>query len=249
MAALLADRTRTAAVLASALLLVVSLTGCSADDGDDNDRDPPGPDASAAATPQVDPVGSQDEVAYPATVAEYAEATVAAWAAPDLIRLADLTTDDVHARIVEFPGPPDLEWTFIHCQEDAVPAVCTFHNADGDHLWLTVAPELLAQPYAVVAVELEVTPYAEDPREYVEAFVTAWQLGNPPRMDNLAITEAADTLRRLPPEAEADYRVRNAGRDLVTVVIVLAEVEIVTRLTAALLGEPEAIRTARIRER
>lgn len=246
MAALLAGRIRVTATLVSAAMATTSLSSCG---GDGDDDDPPEPDATPSATLGVDRVDTQEEPAYPATVAEYAEATVAAWAAPDLIRLAELTAGDVHTRIVEFPGPPDPDWAIIGCHEEAVPAVCTFHNADGDQLWLTVDPELLAQAYAVVEAELEVTPYPTDPRKYVEVFVAAWRAGNPPRMDNLAITAAADVLRQLPPEPEVEYRVRNADQDQITVVIVLADVEVRTTLTAALLGQPEAIRTAEIRER
>lgn len=246
MAALLAGRIRMAATLASAAIAATSLSGC----GGDGRDDPPEPSTAPSATPGVDRVDApQGTTAYPATVAEYAEATVAAWAAPDLIRLAELTAADVHTRIVEFPGPPDLDWAIIGCEAEAVPAVCTFHNATGDQLWLTVDPDLVTRPYAVVDVELEVTPYPKDPRKYVEAFVAAWQVGNPPRMDNLAVPAAADVLRQLPPEPEPGYRVRNADQDQITVVIVLAGVEVRTTLTAALLGEPEAIRAAEIRER
>lgn len=246
MAALPAGRIRMAVTLASAAIAAASLSGCGDDGADD---DPPAPSTAPAATPGVDQVDAPSGSSYPATVAEYAEATVAAWAAPDLIRLAELTAADVHTRIVEFPGPPDPDWAIIGCAADAVPAVCAFHNAAGDQLWLTLDPELLAQPYAVVDVELEVTTYPKDPRKYVEAFVAAWQAGNPPRMDNLAVTAAADVLRQLPPEPEPGYQVRHADRDQITVVIILAEVEVRTTLTAALLGEPEAIRTAEIRER
>lgn len=230
--------------IAAAALLILPAAGCT--DGGDPDP-PPGPSAPASTTPRTDQVGAQDDD-FPTTPQEYAERAVAAWAAPDLIRLADLATPDVHEQLVQLPGPPDLTWAFIRCQDGAGIATteCAFHNLEGDRLVLTVDRRLLGGARAATAVDFQVTAYPDDPQEYLAEFVAAWQDGNLARMDRLAAPAVVAAFQQLPPAAEPEYRVGEPAGELVPVVVTIPEGELATELSTALLGQPQAIRTAQL---
>jgi hypothetical protein len=224
--------------LAILVLAVVASAGCT---GDGEPPSPPSPPPAAAVTPSSD--APSPEV-YPATPQEYAEVTVAAWAAPDLIRLGELTTPEVHDQIVGFPGPPDLRWTFIRCEEGAGTSDCSFYNADGDQLVLTVDHALLGAPRATTAGALEGTAYPDDPEAYLAAFVAAWQAGNIARMRNLAVTAVVETFTELAATGDPEYETGATADGLVAVTVTIAGQRVETRLSQALLGDQRAIRAA-----
>src|SRR5690606_42136294 len=100
---------------------------------------------------------------------------------PDLERLAQLTTPEVHTALVELPGPPDPRWSFVDCGEvaaDEATVTCAFYNAEGDELVVHVERAGLGAPGAAVAVDFDPTRLPDDPLGYVEEFVAAWQAGN-----------------------------------------------------------------------
>lgn len=264
---------RLAALVGIAVVGTVT-TGCGRD-GDDP-PEPSGP-AATVTTPGVDPIGAPTSTDYPETAQEYAESAVTAWAAPDLIRLAELATDEVYEQIVEIPGPPDQAWRFIRCEEPTAAATplpegspegdapseassaCSFHNAEGDHLVLTVEHALLAEPQAVVAANFDSPSYPGQPRDYVEAFVAAWQGGNQARMELLAVADAAAAFQQLPAVAgyEVSYQVGDEDGDedgqTVPVTLVLtgadgAETEADLLVGIAALGGEKAIIEATVPE-
>lgn len=232
--------------LAVLLLAVVALSGCT---GDSDPTSPPSPTPPATTTtpsPSLDPVETAQD--YPATAQEYAEVTVAAWAAPDLIRLGELTTPEVREQIVELPGPPNLRWTFIRCQEAIGSSDCSFYNADGDQVVLTVDHALLGMPQATTGSALEPTTYPAEPAAYLAAFVDAWQQGNIARMHNLGVTAVVETFMDLPPPADpdptAEYEVGATADRLVAVTVTTADQQVETQISRALLGKQRAIRAA-----
>ena len=158
-------------VLATAALLLVTAAGCG---------EPGAPPVSGstppttAPSPASGPMGGGSPGEFPISVPEYAHAAVAAWAAPDLLRLADLTTTEVHDRIIDLPGPPDQDWAFVQCDDQTTWWACSFYNTEGDYLVLTLDDERLGEPRAVVDLDFEPTAYPAAARAYAEAFVTAW---------------------------------------------------------------------------
>jgi hypothetical protein len=219
-------------------LAAVVLAGCGGDGGDRDEPTPPAESGSAS----VEPVDVFED--FPVTPQDYAQLTVAAWAAPDPIRFAELTTADVHGQIIDLPGPPNPDWTFIRCAEDGDGSACSFYNADGDELVLTVDHALLGGPRATTAARFETTGYPEDVVAYLEAFVTAWQAGNLARMHNLAVAAAVEVFVELAPSADAAYEAGETAGPLTDVTVTLAGWTVSTQVSRALLGEQHAIRAA-----
>jgi len=189
-------------------------------------------------------MGGASPAEFPISVPEYAHATVAAWAAPDLLRLADLTSAGVHGRIIDLPGPPDQDWAFVRCDDQVTWWACSFYNGDGDYLVLNLDQEKLGEPRAVVDFAFEPTAYPATARAYAEAFITAWQTGNRARMAALATSEATGAFDRLDPTPAPEYQVGEEGDPLIVVVVELDGTEVELRLSVALLGQPHAIRYA-----
>jgi hypothetical protein len=225
------------------LAVVAVLAGCG---GGGDDLPSPTPPVETGS-PSLAPVDASPE--FPMTPQDYAQVTVAAWAAPDPIRLAELTAPDVHEQIIELPGPPDPDWTFIECTEDHDGSECSFYNAAGDELVLTVDHQLLGGPRATTAARFEVTGYPDEIVAYVEAFVAAWHAGNLARMHNLAVAAVTDVFAELTPSpaAPAEYEVGETVDALTEVVVTLAGQDVSTRVSTSLLGEPHAIRAAELR--
>ncbi|MPZ29165.1 MAG: hypothetical protein GEV12_22920 [Micromonosporaceae bacterium] len=249
-------------LVAVSVLAALGTAGCG-NRGDD--PEPPAtatPPPTGSPTPRTDPAGTATDEEFPSDPQEYAERAVAAWAAPDPVRLAELTTVEVHQQIVDLPGPPDLTWRFIRCQADpdAGPTPgptlsptlgtgssdCAFYNLDGDRLVLTVEHPLLGQPRAATAMSFEVTSYPDQALAYLEEFVAAWQDDNLGRMRNLAAPAALDVYQPIPPPAEVDYQAGEPTDTVVEVVVTFPAGEVTTEISTALLGEPQAIRTAEL---
>lgn len=185
------------------------------------------------------PIGADQD--FPLTVREYAEATVGAWAAPDLGRLADLATPEVHAALVELPGPPDPRWSLVECDDTGVEVGCAFYNSEGDELVVWVERTGLGAPRAAVAVDFDPTSFPDDPLAYVAEFLDAWRAGNLARMRMLAAPTVVEVYRTLSPEAEPGFE---AAEDNV-IVVTLDGADIVTEVDPTRLGEPRAIVSAR----
>lgn len=228
----------------SLAVVVAVLAGCTRGGQDEN---PPTPTAGTGH-PSVSPVDVTQD--FPVTAEDYAQVTVAAWAAPDPIRLAELAAPDVHAEIIELPGPPHPDWTFVHCAAGEDGSDCAFYNADGDELVLTVDLELLGGPRAAIAASFETTSYPADVVAYVETFVAAWQDGNVPRMHNLAVAAVVEVFVELndadPGRPEVAYDVGDTVDEQTRVVLTVAGQELSTQVSTALLGEQHAIRSAEV---
>jgi hypothetical protein len=198
----------------------------------------------------MDPIGLAQD--FPTTPQEYAEVTVGAWAAPDLIRLAELATPEVHTEIVEMPGPPNLSWSFVACADDepAGRSDCAFYNVDGDYLVLTIAHELLGGERAATGMEFEAISYPDDEVAYVETFVAAWQTGNQARMGALAVPDAVEAYAELPPPEPTTEVRYDTGESTDTETEVLVTIdgadpaEVTFSVNSTLLGEAQAIRGA-----
>jgi len=215
-----------------AALAVVGLSAaCAADRAAPAPSPTPQPESSATATVAPAVV----EIDYPTTVREYAEATVGALAAPDLARLAELATPDVHAALIELPGPPDHRWSFVECDEDS--SACVFHNAVGDELVVRIDPDGLGASGAATDIAFEPTRYPRDPLDYLDEFIDAWEVGNVARMRALAAPEVVQFYREFAPTT--DVRYETDDDDVITVTI--GRVEIITEIDLDLLGAPGAI--------
>lgn len=224
------------------LAIVALLTGCGR-----GDAAPPDPTVSPPSPPPVSGVGvAGPEPDFPGTAQEYAERTVAAWAAPDLFRLAELASPAVHTEIVELPGPPNRAWTFIACDQATSSTDCTFYNVEGDALVITVAHKLLGAARATTGVAYDPTHYPEESQEYVTELVTAWRAGNLARMRRLAVPDAVATFRALavPALDQVVYRPGEPAAAGATVVVVMPEAEVVTTVDPALLGRAQAVQSA-----
>jgi hypothetical protein len=248
------------------LAVVVVLVGCDRVGQDISEPTPPAPTGG----PSVAPVDASPD--FPVTAQDYAQLTVAAWAAPDPIRLGELTTPDVREQIIALPGPPNPDWTFVRCvREQDSGSDCAFYNADGDELVLHVDHDLLGGPGATTAARYEVTSYPDEVVPYLETFVAAWQAGNVARMRNLAVAAVVEVFVELdvstpqpsappgtpsispasPPPAsppaepvEVEYDVGGTVDRLLSVTVILPDQELSTMVSTSLLGEPHAIRSA-----
>jgi hypothetical protein len=230
-------------VAATVLLVLAGASGCTSGRAGPAAAPPASGPPVETGTARTAPTSTGPD--YPTEPQEYAERAVAAWAAPDLLRLAELAAPQVHRTIVELPGPPDLTWTFIRCEAEPGSSGCAFYNQDGDRLVLTLDHRRLGGPRAAVGVTFEVTGYPDRPVAYLREFVAAWRDGNLARMQNLAAPAAVEVYAPLPPPPEVGYRVGATDGPLVEVVVSLVPGgEVVTWLSTGLLGQPQAIRTA-----
>lgn len=263
--------------LAASLLGALVSAGCGALGGD---PPPPVPEVSPTTPGAIDPVRAT-AAEPPTEPQEYAEVTVGAWAAPQLSRLAMLTTPEVYQRIIDLPGPPDLGWRSIRCDYRADDPAddragddraddpagdqpgddragdpagdqagdgrsdCSFANADGDLLVLTIDHALLGEPGAAVAVSFDAIDFPDDPAAYVSAFVDAWDGGNRTRMARLATSDVVAVWARLAPDPDAAVTpAPPADGPMVTVVVSLTDTEVAHQVDSSRLGGPQAIRAA-----
>lgn len=234
------DRRRRLSAAGLALLLAGAATGC---DSGAPSSEPgtmtPLPSRSGIADPRHDL--AVDEADYPESVQEYAELTVAAWAAPDLFRLAELATPQVQDQLLDLAGPPDLTWRFAQCQRVDGSSDCGFYNNDGDHLVITITHQRLGSAQAATGTDYQAIRFPEEPLAYVAEFVTAWQSGNRARMAGLATPEAVAVITGVPASAEVDYRVGELAGSTAMVLITVDDQELTATLSQARLGGPQAI--------
>ena len=227
---------RLAGLLTTAL--VVALAGCEPGNHPEPAPTPPATSAPASTTtpPALD------------TAQTYAEATVAAWAAPDLLRLRDLATPQVRQSLIELPGPPDPHWTLAGCDESETHSDCAFYNRNGDWLVLTIDHERLTDRAATTGVDFQVTAYPEEPIEYVTALVDAWRQGNQARMQQLAVPAVVTVFTELAPPGSVpdniDYQLADQTGTALTVVVMVDGHPVSTTVRTSSLGQPQAIRAA-----
>lgn len=234
-------------LFAGGTLTLLVTAGCSGDRGE-----PTGPSpASPPGSPPVAEVVEDRQPEFPTTAQEYAERTVAAWAAPDLIRLGELATNQVRQELLDLPGPPARSWRLIDCDD---PPGCTFYNPAGDQLELEIDTERLGASQAATGVTFDPAQYSDEPVAYVAAFVTAWQDGNVGRMRTLAPPAVSARLGPPPPpEAEIGYALEGTAGPLATVTVTVAggpEEESARRITATVdlsrLGNGHALRAVEV---
>jgi hypothetical protein len=241
-------RTTLVVTLLGAVLLGAGCNGA----GDDPSPTDPQAGLGAAPAPTAsdggEAAGNGGEAAgttgYPETARAYAEAVVDAWTAGDLARLAELTTAGVHDQLIQIPGPPPPDWTWIACDEVAY---CSFYNSDGDHLTMQVPVVGLGAPHAVDQVGFTTTTYPDDHVDYVREFVTAWQSGNTVRMHQLALPEVVEVFEDITPGEVSSYGSFHIAPALVGVMITGVGFEVEVHVRTMYLGHPEAIAVA-IRE-
>jgi hypothetical protein len=138
--------------------------------------------------------GGSPQPGYPTTARAYAEATLAAYAAGQSNRLADLTTDEVYEQLLELPGKLKTDWLYLNCDGVSGASYCKLRNGDGDVITLKVSSQRLGGPDAATEVKANLTTYPADGKAYAREFVLAWLGRNTPRMRVLG---NPDTVTRL----------------------------------------------------
>lgn len=255
-------------VLAAAMLAVVLVsTACERGPGDAEPSAAPvsglgaNPDATAspgAAAPDGGAgsgAGSAGETAgtgsgdasgpsYPDSPQAYAEAVVSAWTDGDLARLAELTKAQVHEQLIQIPGPPAPDWTFIECDTGHY---CSFYNGDGDLLILLIPAASVGGPHATAQASYNVTSYPDDPVEYTQEFIGAWHNGNVARMHLLAAPDAVEVFAEITPAQVTSYGSFGIAPALVGVMVTGVGFEAEVHIGTHFLGGPDAILLA-IRE-
>jgi hypothetical protein len=233
---------RTALVAAlCGLLAMTAAAGCGR--GDDQ-PDPSGggglggapttaPTTGAPAPPPPPP-----PPAFPGTAREYAEAVIGAWTGGDLGRLGDLTNDEVHDQLLQIPGPPAGDWTFIECDTGHY---CSFYNGDGDFLILLIPAASVGGADAAVQVSYNATTYPDDDIEYTRQLVEAWRNGNLGRMQLLAVPEAVTVLTQITPGQVSAYGRVGGGGGLSIVMVSGVGFEFEAHVRTMFLGEPQAV--------
>jgi hypothetical protein len=232
-------------VAVGAVLLAAALagSGCarSADDTGAGDGvtglgSAPTPAATAAGGEAGQPPAPANT--YPDTPRAYAEALIAAWTGPDLDRLADLSTAQVHDQLIQIPGPPSPDWTFITCDTGHY---CSFYNGDGDFLVLLVPAASVGQANAAAQVAYNVVSYPDDDIDYTRELVEAWRNGNLGRMQLLALPEAVDVLKEINPGEVFGYGHVGGGAGLSIVMVSGVGFEFEVHVRTMFLGQPQAV--------
>jgi hypothetical protein len=239
--------------LALLLALVALASGCGGKDaGDVSSGSPTGgaqalgsnpapatPASAATTAPQPKP----KPPTHPGSVRAYAEAVLAAWKQGDVARLADLTTPMVQEQIMEIPGPPNQDWSFRDCEDDAT-VYCGFFNAVGDWISLRIDKDKLGKAHAASAVEFDATVYPADSFDYVKEFIAGWEFGNIRRMQALARPEVVEYVRHGPAPVNPVYATADGGgAGLHRIEITNPDgFHLILDVGTTLLGSPDAIR-------
>lgn len=251
----LAGRTLTAALLAATLMATACERGDDTLAGDPVAGLAANPDATATPDPTEaggesggatggDAGDSGGATGYPDTPRAYAEAVMAAWTGGDLTRLGELTTAQVHDQLIQIPGPPSPDWTFIECDTGHY---CSFYNGDGDFLILLIPAASIGDPHAAAQVSYNVTSYPDDAVDYTREFIGAWQNGNLARMHQLAAPEAVEVFQQITPGEVTSYGAFGIAPALVGVMVTGVGFEAEVHIGTHFLGGPDAILLA-IRE-
>jgi hypothetical protein len=242
---------RTAALAAILLAGMIAASGCGPTDDDPPPGQPAGGLGAAPAPTTVASPGDQGgqpaappPPSYPDTARAYAEAIVDAWVTPDLSRLADLTNAQVNDQLLQIPGPPSPDWTFIVCDQGHY---CSFYNGNGDLLTLLIPAASVGAAQAAAQVSYNETTYPTDAVDYVREFVGAWQNGNVARMHKLALPEVVEVFDGITPAAVSAYGSFHVAHSLLGVMITGVGYEVEVHVRMMFLGHPQAIAVA-IRE-
>jgi hypothetical protein len=111
------------------------------------------PSPSPSPTKASPQPSSPAPATYPSDSRAYAEAVIAAWKAKNWTRVADLANAEVQEQLMEIPGPPNMNWTFVMCDGAMGSSYCQFTNADGHKVTLRVINEKRGQAHAVTEVK------------------------------------------------------------------------------------------------
>jgi hypothetical protein len=205
-----------------------------------------GAGSGAGATGEAPGTSSGDAggPSYPDSPQAYAEAVVSAWTDGDLARLGELTIAQVHEQLIQIPGPPSPDWTFIECDTGHY---CSFYNGDGDFLILLIPAASIGEPHAAAKVSYNITSYPDDVVDYTREFIGAWQNGNVARMHLLAAPEAVEVFAEITPGEVTSYGAFGIAPALVGVMVTGVGFEAEVHIGTHFLGGPNAILLA-IRE-
>ena len=130
---------------------------------------------------------------------------MAAWAASNLTRLAQLTTPQVDEQFLEIPGKLKTDWIYVRCDGAAGSNYCTLRNSDGDQVLLRVLSQYLGAAHAVVQLTASLTVYPANGEQYAREFVLENRAGAPmllAQRRNLAahsIEQVGEKLRAMMP--------------------------------------------------
>ncbi|GIH03213.1 hypothetical protein Rhe02_12800 [Rhizocola hellebori] len=111
------------------------------------------PTASPSPTKASPKPSTPAPVTYPSEAKAYAEAVIAAWKAKNLARLADLASAQIQEQLMEIPGPPNMDWTYLMCDGAMGSSYCQFTNTDGHKVTVRVLNEKVGQAHAVSEVK------------------------------------------------------------------------------------------------
>jgi hypothetical protein len=235
-------------LLALAILMLVITTGAACGRGTPNSAStPPAPGqegfgSGPPPTATTRPPTTTKPPSYPTTARKYAEAVLAAWVQHRTERLANLTTAEVQEQVMEIPGPPDPNWTFVKCDGAAGSSYCRYHNKDGDAVTLRITNSLLGKAHAAVAVTFDATTFPDNGLDYVEAFIEAWRLANIPRMNALAKPEVVTYVRVGPAPESPVYAEIGGGGGLLQIAVTNTDgFHLQLDIGTTLLGMPDAI--------
>ncbi len=179
--------------------------------------------------------------AFPATAKAYSEAVLAAWKNKQTIILGDLTTPTVQEQILEIPGPPLQNWTYVRCDEYAASSQCLFFNPNGDEVALRISHPLLGQAHAADQVVFGVPKYPSDGVIYVKEFVAAWKNGNTPRMLLLSKPAVVNQVGTIPAANPVYPAPVCCGGGLLQVVVQFGGASVTFDVGTTLLGMQHAI--------
>jgi hypothetical protein len=238
-------------ILAGPVLLgVVALAGTGCAKTDRPEPGPPAPTAAVLTGSPASPSASQSPAGpppptnladYPQTARVYADWVLAAWRQHQIDWLGELTTAEVQSQIIEIPGPPDMNWTFVRCEGAAGSAYCRFANANGDAITMRVSTSLLAMAHAVVGVTFDATTFPSGGLEYAKAFIAAWQDGNVARMKALAVPDVVAYAATVTAPVSPAYTPVSGGGGLMQVTVTATGFHVVLDVGTTLLGTPHAI--------
>jgi hypothetical protein len=233
-------RTALAAVVC-VLLAVTAAAGCGRRGGDDQPVTGGNSGLGAGPTSSLSPAPPPPPPTFPSTSREYGEAVVGAWTGGDQGRLGELTTPEVNDQLLQIPGPPSPDWTYLGCDTGHY---CSFSNGDGDLLILLIPAASVGQANATAQVSYNATSYPDDDLDYVREFVGAWQNDNLTRMQKLALPEAIEVFQQVGSGEVFGYGRVGGGAGLSIVLVSGVGFEVEVHVRTMFLGHPHAIALA-----
>jgi hypothetical protein len=137
--------------------------------------------------------GGQPAPTYPAAAKDYALAFLKAAGARNATRVDQLSTSAVAVQIRTTPIP-NSTWTYTSCQTAAGISECTFYDANGNVVTVTLNVSQLGHPTAVTGAVLDKLEFPKDRVGYGHAFLNAWRNGNKAAMRAFAALSAINAV-------------------------------------------------------